>query len=54
MNKPFSSTDILLFYQIDEFILAVVNSNIAEDSRASKSRKNRLMVAAGRIGGAYD
>jgi CHC2-type zinc finger protein len=52
--NPFPATDILRCIQVEAHIVAVIASAIAEGEKLTEARKDRLMLAVGRIGSAYE
>jgi hypothetical protein len=54
VKNPFPATDVLRSIQTEAMIVAVAASDIAKGVQLTEERKSRLMVAVGRIQGAYD
>lgn len=53
IKNPYLAADILRCIQSETFIVAVIAADIIKGEQLTKSRKNCLMVAVGRIGDAY-
>ncbi|SFK87409.1 CHC2 zinc finger [Nitrosomonas aestuarii] len=52
-KNPFPAADVLRCIQVEALIVAMAASDIAKDIPLSDKQKNRLLIAAARIGGAY-
>ena len=52
-KNPFPAADVLRCIQMEVLIVAVTACNIVKDTLLSDKEKNRLLIAAARIGGAY-
>lgn len=53
-RNPFPASDVLRCLQTEAMIVAIVAADIAKGGQLTEARKDRLLVAVGRIEGAYE
>ncbi len=54
IKNAFPAADVLRCIQHEAIYVAVTAANLAKGVELTESDRNRLMIAAGRIGGAYE